>query len=376
MMVEASEAEIGEGQAPEHSDGVVGRDLARADVVEQSAQRSLVHRLILPDERPTPYPQVVHQALRVGFLGPPGTFTEQALLSEPDLAGAALQPLASISEVLSSTVEGQVDLGFVPIENSIEGTVNLTLATLAFETDLLIQREVVARIQLNLLVAPGTALGDVTTVVSIPHATAQVRRFLARELPGVATRAANSTAEAARLVGEGGEQGLAAVGTALAAQLYGLDVAAVDIEDHPENQTRFVAVATAGVPPPSGHDKTTVVCFQHADRPGSLLTILQEFAVRAVNLTKLESRPTKRNLGEYCFIIDFEGHLSDELVADCLRDLKAKLADVKFLGSYPAAGHHGEARRRNAEAAWRQADEWLRRLRQDIAPRPGGGRSA
>ncbi len=304
---------------------------------------------------------------RVGFLGPPGTFTEQALLGQADLVESELVALGSISEVLLATASGDVDLGFVPIENSIEGTVNLTLDTLAFETDLLIQREAVVRVQLNLLVPPGTTLGEVTTVVSMPHATAQVRGFLDRELAGVATRAANSTAEAARLVGEGREPGLAAVGTALAGELYGLDVAAVDIEDQPENETRFVAVAGEGTPAPSGHDKTTVVCFQHADRPGSLLAILQEFAARAVNLTKLESRPTKRSLGEYCFIIDFEGHVADELVADCLRDLKAKLADVKFLGSYPAAGRHGEARRRDAEAAWRDADEWLSRLRAGVA---------
>ncbi len=304
---------------------------------------------------------------RVGFLGPPGTFTEQALLGQADLVESELVALGSISEVLLATASGDVDLGFVPIENSIEGTVNLTLDTLAFETDLLIQREAVVRVQLNLLVPPGTTLGEVTTVVSMPHATAQVRGFLDRELAGVATRAANSTAEAARLVGEGREPGLAAVGTALAGELYGLDVAAVDIEDQPENETRFVAVAGEGIPAPSGHDKTTVVCFQHADRPGSLLAILQEFAARAVNLTKLESRPTKRSLGEYCFIIDFEGHVADELVADCLRDLKAKLADVKFLGSYPAAGRHGEARRRDAEAAWRDADEWLSRLRAGVA---------
>ncbi len=304
---------------------------------------------------------------RVGFLGPPGTFTEQALLGQADLVESELVALGSISEVLLATASGDVDLGFVPIENSIEGTVNLTLDTLAFETDLLIQREAVVRVQLNLLVPPGTTLGEVTTVVSMPHATAQVRGFLDRELAGVVTRAANSTAEAARLVGEGREPGLAAVGTALAGELYGLDVAAVDIEDQPENETRFVAVAGEGIPAPSGHDKTTVVCFQHADRPGSLLAILQEFAARAVNLTKLESRPTKRSLGEYCFIIDFEGHVADELVADCLRDLKAKLADVKFLGSYPAAGRHGEARRRDAEAAWRDADEWLSRLRAGVA---------
>ncbi|CAN5763434.1 prephenate dehydratase [soil metagenome] len=315
-------------------------------------------------------------APRVGFLGPPGTFTEQALLGLPDLALAELVAMPSISDVLLATARGDVDLGFVPIENSIEGTVNLTLDMLAFETDLLIQREAVVRVQLNLLVPPGTSLAEVTTVVSMPHATAQVRSFLARKLPGVATRAANSTAEAARLVGKRVEPGLAAVGTALAAELSGLDVAAVDIADHPENQTRFVAVASEGIPAPSGHDKSTIVCFQHADRPGSLLAILQEFAARAVNLTKLESRPTKRGLGDYCFIIDFEGHLADELVADCLRDLKAKLADVKFLGSYPAAGRHGEARRRDAEAAWRAADQWLGRLRGGVVhevrtPGPG-----
>jgi prephenate dehydratase len=318
----------------------------------------------------------VSDAPRVGFLGPPGTFTEQALLGQPDLALAELVAMPSISDVLLATARGDVDLGFVPIENSIEGTVNLTLDMLAFETDLLIQREAVVRVQLNLLVPPGTSLAEVTTVVSMPHATAQVRSFLARKLPGVATRAANSTAEAARLVGQRVEPGLAAVGTALAAELYGLDVAAVDIADHPENQTRFVAVASEGIPAPSGHDKSTIVCFQHADRPGSLLAILQEFAARAVNLTKLESRPTKRGLGDYCFIIDFEGHLADELVADCLRDLKAKLADVKFLGSYPAAGRHGEARRRDAEAAWRAADQWLGRLRGGVVhevrtPGPG-----
>ncbi|HVL02809.1 MAG TPA: prephenate dehydratase [Acidimicrobiales bacterium] len=304
--------------------------------------------------------------LRVGFLGPPGTFTEQALLTQADLADGELVAMTSIMDVLAATADGTVEVGFVPIENSIEGTVNVTLDTLAFETELLIQREVVERIRLNLLGAPGSSLADITAVVSMPHATAQMRGFLARELRGVETRAANSTAEAARMVGSGAEAGLAAVGTSLAAKLYGLEVLATDVEDHPENETRFVVVARHGVPPLSGHDKTTVVCFQQADRPGSLLAILQEFAARAVNLTKLESRPTKRNLGDYCFIIDFEGHVDDELVADCLRDLKAKLADVKFLGSYPAAGHHGEARRRDAVAAWRDADQWVKGLRRQV----------
>ncbi len=307
---------------------------------------------------------------RIGFLGPHGTFTEQALLSQDDLAKATLVPVGSIAEVLAATSSGEVDLGFVPIENSIEGTVNVTLDTLAFEADLLLQREVVVAIQLNLLAAPGTRIDQITSVISMPHATAQVRAYLARELPGVATVAASSTAEAARIVGEGTDPGMAAVGTSLAAELYGLDVVAADIEDHPDNATRFVLVATDGIPAPTGHDKTTVVCFQHSDRPGSLLAILQEFAARAVNLTKLESRPTKRSLGEYCFIIDFEGHVADELVADCLRDLKAKLADVKFLGSYPAAGHHGDALRRDAEVAWQAADAWLTGLRRQIEARP------
>lgn len=307
---------------------------------------------------------------RVGFLGPHGTFTEQAMLTQPDLAGCELVAMPSISDVLTATADGMLDAGFVPIENSIEGTVNVTLDTLAFETKLLIQREVVERIRLNLLAAPGSSLADITAVVSMPHATAQMRGFLAREMPGVEIRAANSTAEAARAVGSGSEAGLAAVGTSLAAEIYGLEVLASDVEDHPENQTRFVVVARDGVLPPSGHDKTTIVCFQRADRPGSLLTILQEFAARAVNLTKLESRPTKRSLGDYCFIIDFEGHVSEELVADCLRDLKAKLADVKYLGSYPAAGHHGEVRRRDAVAAWREADEWVTQLRGQVMVPP------
>ncbi len=309
---------------------------------------------------------------RIGFLGPPGTFTEQALLSRPspELADADLLAYPTILDVLTATESGEVDLGFVPIENSIEGTVNVTLDTLAFDTSLLIQHEVVLGIQLNLLAPRGTSISQVTSVLSFPHATAQVRDFLVRELPEARTVAANSTAEAARLVGETSEPGVAAVGTSLAARLYDLEILAADIADHPENETRFVAVASSGVPLPTGHDKTTIVCFQQADRPGSLLAILQEFAARAINLTKLESRPTKRGLGDYCFIIDLEGHVADEVVGDCLRELKAKVADVKFLGSYPAAGEHGESVRREADAAWRSADAWLAGLRKGMTEIP------
>jgi prephenate dehydratase len=304
----------------------------------------------------------------VGFLGPEGTFTEQALLTQPDLAQGRLVPYPSIPEVILATERGEVDLGFAAIENSIEGSVNVTLDLLAFETDLLIQREVVISVQLCLLVVPGTRLEDIRTVVSFPHAAAQCRQFLAEKLPGVQISAANSTAQAALLVGEAQSRHTAAIGTALAAKVYGLEVLADDIEDHPENETRFVVLAREGIPAPTGHDKSSIVVFQRADVPGSLLSILQEFSARAINLSKLESRPTKRGLGDYCFLIDLEGHIADELVSDCLRDLRSKQADVKFLGSYPAAGALGETVRRDADASWRQADEWLTGLRSQVRP--------
>jgi prephenate dehydratase len=303
---------------------------------------------------------------RVAFLGPPGTFTEEALLTQSDLAGAELVPMRSMPDVLAAAQSGQADLGFVALENSIEGTVNVSLDTLIFGADLLIQREVVLPVRLNLLAPPGTALGDVRRVVSFPHATAQCREWFARNAPGVELVASNSTAEAVQEVGKQRPPATAAVGTALAAELYGLDVVAADIEDHADNATRFVLVAPSGIPRPTGHDKTSVVCFQRDNRPGSLHAILGQFSARNLNLTKLESRPTKRGLGDYCFIIDLEGHIADELVADCLRDLRSKLPDLKFLGSYPAAGEHGPSRRRDAEAAWRSADDWIQGLRQRV----------
>jgi len=305
---------------------------------------------------------------RIAFLGPPGTFTEEALLTQADLAEADLVATRTLADVLDATERGDVDLGFVPLENSIDGSVNESLDGLVFENDLLIQREVELGVRLNLLVPPGMSTAEITRVVSIPKAIAQCRLFLARELPDADMVAANSTSEAVRLVGEERPPGTAAVGTALAAKLYGLEVAVPDIEDHPDNTTRFVLVARGGIPPMTGHDKTSIVCFQHTDRPGSLHAILGQFSARNINLTKLESRPTKRRLGHYCFIIDLEGHIEDEVVADCLRDLHASLADVKFLGSYPAAGEHGHARRRDAEAAWKAAHEWVEGLRGQIRP--------
>jgi prephenate dehydratase len=268
--------------------------------------------------------------------------------------------MATIGEVLAATDDGTLDLGFVGIENSIEGTVNATIDALAFEHHLLIQREVELGIQLNLLAPAGMALADVRRVLTFPVAAGQCRTWLAKNLPAAEVVAANSNAEAARIIAEEHDGLSAAVAPSLAAKIYGLEVLANDIEDHPENTTRFVLVARDAIPAATGHDKTTIVVFQRTDRPGSLLAILQEFAARAINLTKLESRPTKKGLGHYCFIIDLEGHLSDELVADCLRDVRSKVEDIKFLGSYPAAGEHGPAVRRDAEEAWRTADAWIK----------------
>jgi prephenate dehydratase len=304
--------------------------------------------------------------VRVGFFGPVGTFTEQALYTQPDLVQGEVVALPSIPEVLAAVEVGEVDLGFAPIENAIEGSVNVTIDTLAFDSELLIEREVVIPVSLCLMVVPGVRLDDIATVISFPHAIAQCRGFVRKNLPdGVESRPSNSTADAARELAASGDRHSAAIGPARAAQVYGLEVLASDIEDHPHNSTRFVAVGREGIPRATGHDKTSIVVFQRADAPGSLLAILQEFAARAINLVKLESRPTKRGLGDYCFLIDLEGHLSDELVADCLRDLRSK-HDVKFLGSYPAAGEHGPAVRRDADVSWRQADNWLSELRSQV----------
>jgi prephenate dehydratase len=308
--------------------------------------------------------------VRIGFLGPEGTFTEEALLSEPEYARADVVPLGSLVEVLESVRDGRIDLGFVPLENAIEGTVRDIIDSLVFDFDLRIQREVVLDIHLHLMAPPGTELGQIERVASIPMATAQCRAFLNEKLPSVEVLATNSTAEAARLVGQRDPsmsvRPTAAIAPRLAATLYGLDLLVEDVEDHSDNQTRFVALARAGIPAPTGHDRTSIACFQNADHPGSLHGILGQFSARNINLTKLESRPTKQALGDYCFIIDFEGHVGDAVVSDCLRDLHADLAGVKFLGSYPASGPAAPELRREAETAWAEAGAWVEGLRAEI----------
>ncbi len=303
---------------------------------------------------------------RIGFLGPFGTFTEQALMSQPDLAACELVPCRTMPDVLDAVEAGEVAYGFVAIENSIEGMVNLTQDELVFNHSLLIQREVVLDIEHCLLALPGTMLAEVKVVLSIPVATAQCHAYLREHVGSAEVRATNSTADGARLVAEMGA-GVAAVAPRAAARVYGLDVIAADIADHPGNQTRFVLVARSGIPAPTGHDRTGLVVYQRADEPGSLISILQEFAARRINLSNLQSRPTKGGgLGDYCFIIYADGHVADELLADAMRSLRSKQGQVKFLGSYPAAGEHAHEAREHADARWREADDWITDLRSQI----------
>ncbi len=302
----------------------------------------------------------------VAYLGPPGTFTEEALLTQPDLAEADHLLCRSIPEVLEAAADGRADLGFTAIENSIEGTVNVALDALIFEHDLLIQREVIIDVRLHLLGLPGASLETIQRVISFPVATAQCRRYLTNNLPHAEEVAANSTAAAAQDLAHSQDAAVAAIGTALSQQLYGLELIATDIEDHPENQTRFVAVSSSGVPTPTGRDKTSIVVFQRADRSGSLMGILAEFAARSINLTKLESRPTKKALGDYCFLIDLEGHIADQLVADCLTSILAKHGEVKFLGSYPTTTRGHEEKNSIATSAWSEAQSWMDSLRSQV----------
>jgi prephenate dehydratase len=265
------------------------------------------------------------------FLGPAGTFTEEALFSL-GMDGIEPLPCATIGEVFAAVSGGAAESGVVPIENSVEGSVNETLDALAFDHELHVTAEVVRDIDHALVVAPGIALKDVKAVVSKPEATAQCREWLAKHLPGRAMVAANSTAEAVQRALA--EPGLAAIGTELAARLYGGTVLHKAIQDFEGNQTRFVVIGR-GISERTGRDKTSLALFMKKDKPGALLMILSEFAYGQINLTKIQSRPTKRQLGDYMFFVDLEGHVDDPAVALALECLRLKLREVKVIGSYP-----------------------------------------
>ncbi|HEY5267471.1 MAG TPA: prephenate dehydratase [Acidimicrobiales bacterium] len=302
------------------------------------------------------------ESARVGYLGPEGSFSHEAVLT---LAHAKPVAYPSLEELLAAVADASVDQGLVPLENALEGTVSATIDGLVFSHELIILQEIVLPIHLHLLARSGVALNDVTSVRSYVHALAQVREFLHEHQ--LSSHQTTSTSQAARDVAESTEP-WAAVGSSLAGEIFGLDVIAPDIEDHPDNATRFVVVGRDFVAAPTGHDRTTIVCFQDADRPGSLYGILGRFAARDINLTKLESRPTKRGLGDYCFVIEFEGHVADDVVADCLTDLQAHMTRVKFLGSYPVTGDGAIDRREEVVEARRSAASWIDAIRARVRP--------
>jgi len=270
---------------------------------------------------------------RFGYLGPAGTHSHRALLS---IIGPEdeTEPCSTIEEVFTAVERGKVEFGLVPIENSVEGAVNATLDSLAFDSELEIQREVVRDIHHALCVAPGVTLAAITQIVSHPQALAQSRRWITSHLLGKPVVAATSTADAVRMATE--QPGVAAIGSAFAAETYGAEVLFDSIEDYAGNQTRFVLVGR-GMHERTGEDKTSLALFMKADRPGTLNMILSEFAFAGINLTKIQSRPTRQALGDYMFFIDLTGHVDDENVRLALDCLRLKLRRVKVLGSYPRA---------------------------------------
>jgi prephenate dehydratase len=300
---------------------------------------------------------------RYGYLGPAGTFAEAALRTVPSAGRGDLLPYGSVAAALDAVRDGEVDGALVPLENSVEGAVPTTLDELAGGAPLQVVREVLLPVTFALLGRPGTTADVVKTVATHPHAEAQCRRWLADVIPSAAYVPAPSTADAARSVAEGRYD--AAVAAPVAAQHYGLAVLASDIGDNPGAVTRFVLVARPGTPPPAtGADRTTLVAFIADDHPGALLELLTEFAVRGVNLTRIESRPTGGGLGRYCFSVDCEGHVADARVGEALSALRRVCADVRFLGSYPRADAvPTPGRAGTSDADFRDAAAWLAALR-------------
>lgn len=309
--------------------------------------------------------RIAGQLGRIAYLGPRGTFSEEALLSESDLAAAELVPTSTIPDAITLVAAREVDAAFVPFENSIEGSVNLTLDQLVFDVDLYIQREVVLEVHMDLMARPGESIDSIERILSFPFATAQVRGYLSSHLATAAIEPTNSTADGARILGDPAFDGrhTAAVAPPLTAKIYGLEVLAHAIEDHQGNQTRFLLVTPDGVPTPTGRDRTTIACFQRSDRPGSLYEILGAFSSRGLNLTRIESRPTRRGLGDYCFVIEFEGHVQDVATGACLSELHEGGVNVKFLGSYPFHGGVSSPRMPQEDETALSAEDWLSSLR-------------
>jgi prephenate dehydratase len=297
-----------------------------------------------------------------GFLGPEGSFAHAAAQALAE--GAELVPQATVAEAVDAVRTGEVAGAVVPLENSVEGSVPATLDELAAPgSPLVITAETYLPVVFDLLARPGTTLAAIGTVATHPHAAAQVRRYLLARLPGAKLIPVGSTAGGAQAVSDG--QYDAAVAPAAAGPRYRLDSLAHDIADNPGAVTRFVLLAPSAAPqPPTGNDRTTVLTYLKDNHAGALLEILTEFAARGVNLTRIESRPTKGRLGQYCFSIDCEGHVCDARVGDALAALHRICADVRYLGSYPRRdGQLGEIQSGRTDADFGEAAGWLDRIR-------------
>lgn len=304
-------------------------------------------------------------SLRYAYLGPEGTFTEAALRTIPEANDATLLPCRSVSAALDAVRRGEADAALAPLENSVGGGVASTIDELSSGELLHITREVLLDVGFALAARAGTARDALKRVAAHPQAEAQCRRWIADNLPDVEIVTSASNAEAASSVASPDSTFDAAITSALAARRYGLAILEDDIHDHAGAVTRFVLVAPPGPPlPRTGADKTSIVAFIGDDHPGALLEVLTEFAVRGINLTWIESRPSGGGLGRYCFSIDCEGHVFDARVGEALTALKRICADVRFLGSYPRAdGEQPTTRRGTADADFDAAAAWLARIR-------------
>lgn len=275
--------------------------------------------------------------MRAGYLGPPGTYTHEALLAWPAAEGHDLVALPTVHDAVRAVAEGEVDRALVPVENAIEGAVGATLDALATE-DVAIVGESIMAISHSLVAHPLDTLEGIERVASHPQAIAQCARFLREVLPGAELVPASSTAEAVRTAAT--DPGTAAIGTLAAAELYGCHVLREAIEDEPDNATRFVWLArdAPAAPEGGGPFKTSIVWWGAGDEaPGWLVRCLLEFSSRDVNLTRIESRPRRSGLGHYRFFADVEGHIADGSVTHAVDGLRGMAETVRVLGSYAVA---------------------------------------
>lgn len=300
---------------------------------------------------------------RIAYLGPKGTFTEQATRALTEGFDAELVPTETVPHALAAVRTGEVLAAAVPVENSVEGSVPATLDALTVDEPLIAVGETVLPIKFDVLVRAGTPAEKVTTVASHPHAIAQVREWLADNLPNAEQRAASSTSAAAALVEAGDAD--AAVSAPIAIEQYaGLEALAQGVADVPDAVTRFLLVRHPGaLPEPTGADRTSIAAVI-ADEVGALTDLLSELSLRGINLSRIESRPIKRRFGEYRFFLDFDGHVADARIGDALMGLRRRCSEVRFLGSYPKADRSPASIRPSAsEQAFQASADWLAKVR-------------